>query len=477
MVLLATTGWAQDDDEFTRYVERAEQQFADFQARADQQFADFLARAWRECAVLERTAPDSLPKPTVAPVVSRPGAPPVALPAPSPPPPTAVDTEPWPLPTAPVMGTRPGESPTVTVTFSFYTRPLTATCTASLVPSTPLPAVNQAVVKSFWETFAGANPVTLVGQVAAWRDSLQLGDWGTYQLVGSLTRALCPADANRSTLLAWCLLTKLGYRTRVACSQGTAYILVATDETLYRIPYLEMAGAAYYAVDLAGQAQPVTHLLTYDGDYPGPLQPLELLHSPPPRTTRKPVERTLSFVSNGVTCRLQVPLDGNAIDYLARFPHTEYDVYFAGAPSSGLATALLAQLRPQVSALPPRAAVDVLLCFVQTAFAYRTDEEQFGRDRPLFPEETLYYPYSDCEDRAALFAWLVRSLLSLPVIGLHYPGHVATAVQFPGPAEGATVTHAGRLYTICDPTYIDATVGMCIPAYANRQPEIIPVRF
>lgn len=59
-----------------------------------------------------------------------------------------------------------------------------------------------------------------------------------------------------------------------------------------------------------------------------------------------------------------------------------------------------------------------------------TRKDQFGREKYFFAEETLFYPLSDCEDRAIFFAILIRNLLGLDVIGLDYPGHIATAVHF-----------------------------------------------
>ena len=89
-------------------------------------------------------------------------------------------------------------------------------------------------------------------------------------------------------------------------------------------------------------------------------------------------------------------------------------------------------------------AVNVLLRFVQTGFSYLTDSEQFGREKFMFPEETLSYPYSDCEDRSFLFAYLVSSLLGLDVIGLDYPGHVATAVKFSSPVSPSASASAAQ---------------------------------
>ena len=115
----------------------------------------------------------------------------------------------------------------------------------------------------------------------------------------------------------------------------------------------------------------------------------------------------------------------------------------------------------------------MLLRFVQTAFEYQTDDEQFGREKYLIPDETLYYGICDCEDRSILFAHLVRKLVGLPVVGLDYPGHIATAVQFSQRLPGAYVNYEGEDYLICDPTYINADIGMVMPQFKDTPPVLI----
>ena len=41
-------------------------------------------------------------------------------------------------------------------------------------------------------------------------------------------------------------------------------------------------------------------------------------------------------------------------------------------------------------------AANILINFVQTAFDYKTDGDQFGYEKPFFVDELFYYPYSDC---------------------------------------------------------------------------------
>ncbi len=91
------------------------------------------------------------------------------------------------------------------------------------------------------------------------------------------------------------------------------------------------------------------------------------------------------------------------------------------------------------------------------------------------PEETLYYPASDCEDRSILFAFLVKNLLGMDIIALDYPGHIATAVKFRSNINGDSVQYNGSRYVICDPTYINADAGMAMPEFKTVTPTVIPL--
>ena len=114
-----------------------------------------------------------------------------------------------------------------------------------------------------------------------------------------------------------------------------------------------------------------------------------------------------------------------------------------------------------------------LLNFVQTAFVYEYDNKVWGGDRAFFAEETLYYPYADCEDRAIFLSRLVRDLLRLDVILVFYPGHLAMAVCFTQNVAGDYIMLNGKKYIICDPTYIGAPVGLTMPDMDNATAQVI----
>jgi hypothetical protein len=123
--------------------------------------------------------------------------------------------------------------------------------------------------------------------------------------------------------------------------------------------------------------------------------------------------------------------------------------------------------------LGERDAVNKLLQFVQTALVYGYDDKVWGGDRAFFAEETLYYPYADCEDRAVLFSRLVRDIVGLNVVLLYYPGHLAAAVEFNEEGLGDYLLYGKKKYIVCDPTYIGAPVGRTMPNMNNQEAQII----
>ncbi len=95
------------------------------------------------------------------------------------------------------------------------------------------------------------------------------------------------------------------------------------------------------------------------------------------------------------------------------------------------------------------------------------------KEKRLTPEQTLLYDNSDCEDRAALFFYLVKEIYNLPMILLVYPQHVTTAIRFDKPV-GKPILYNGEKYSVCEPTPQKTTllVGQLPRALRNINYEI-----
>lgn len=171
---------------------------------------------------------------------------------------------------------------------------------------------------------------------------------------------------------------------------------------------------------------------------------------------------------------VEVTVNRNLIAFYDDYPQSNaWDAYVRASLDEEVKEELYPALQKAIAGKSQAEAANVLIDFVQTAFEYQTDQEQFGSERALFPDETLYYPYSDCEDRAILYSVLVRELLGTDVVLLHYPGHLATAVCFGEEVPGDYFTIEGHRYVVCDPTYINAGIGESMPQYRSTKAEII----
>jgi hypothetical protein len=62
--------------------------------------------------------------------------------------------------------------------------------------------------------------------------------------------------------------------------------------------------------------------------------------------------------------------------------------------------------------------------------------------------------------------------MGLDVVLLHYPEHLATAVHFNEDVDGDYLMVEGEKYLICDPTFIGARIGMCMPDYKQVSPIV-----
>lgn len=121
---------------------------------------------------------------------------------------------------------------------------------------------------------------------------------------------------------------------------------------------------------------------------------------------------TITHKSDFVKWDIKVKVNKNLIDFYNDYPITtdskRSTIKFSRLAETPLSEEVKTQLYPQIKALmsghDQLANVNSLLNWIQFGFDYKLDEKAWGEDRPFFPEETLYYPYCDSEDRACLFA-------------------------------------------------------------------------
>ena len=303
-----------------------------------------------------------------------------------------------------------------------------------------------------------------------------LADWFVFELALAYAKAVMPdGTPSERMLLTHFILVSLEYDARLAEADGELIVLLPFQQQLYARDYFNFDGVKYYVCfeDLSktsaasGSAQ--TCVLPDDVEKGRAMS----IVVPSAMNINSGKKHSYKLTDYKITINGEV--DEALIQMLNSCPNADVPYYAMSCADNPLRQDILRQVKPQIAGLNEYDAVARLLHFGQYGFYYATDGEQFGREKPFYIEENLFYPKNDCEDRAIFFAFLVHNLLGLDVHLIYYPGHECTAVNFKtSNPDGTYYEYEGKRFVICDPTYIGADIGQCMPAYrnVNPQPEI-----
>ena len=332
-----------------------------------------------------------------------------------------------------------------------------------------LNGLNENAIADAYEALCNSDYKPLLADCAQIRKDLRLNDWGVFTLVSQVADTYC-GTANESIVMQQFLLNEMGYKARMArkATEDKMMLFVATDCSIYAHPYITLNGQNYY--NLSGNNEQCQFYMCQK-DSPKAKNSVGMQLKEAPLFPGTVVSST--HQAKGSAARVTVDVPKALMDFYKDYPQCDYSVYFNAPVNAAMENRILSSLAPLVQGRNEADAANILINFVQTAFQYQTDGQQFGYEKPFFVEELFYYPYSDCEDRAMLFSYLVRKLLGLDVVLLDYPEHIATAVRFNGNVSGDYLMVNGRKYIVCDPTYIGASIGMTMPRYKTVSAKVL----
>lgn len=311
------------------------------------------------------------------------------------------------------------------------------------------------------------------------RDKYHLGDWAYYQMLKQLSASICGKDTNEATMLMAMLYSQSGYRQRLARSGDKLLQLVATQFFLYDFGYYILDGHNFYLLD---------------GNYPQinlceaqfkKEQEMSLVMNDSPSFMNETSEpRTISswFYKD---LKANVAVNKNLMDFYSKYPSSHFNNDFmtrwAMYANKEMQPEVREQLYPQLKTIiagkSQKESAECILKWIQTAFKYEYDDVVWGHDRAFFPEESLYYPSCDCEDRSILYTRLIRDLLGLKCILVYYPGHLASGVCFTENIDGDYINVEGDRYIVCDPTILSGTpVGWTMRGMKNNEAKVIVLK-
>ncbi|MBU0730079.1 MAG: hypothetical protein KKA70_10075, partial [Proteobacteria bacterium] len=360
----------------------------------------------------------------------------------------------------------------IPLAFSFFGSNISMHYDEKMNISMGQPVDNQKI-SAYWKSMAQTDYKKLINQSLQYKDQLQLNDWGYFLFLNmTAENILNDSSDNDRNLLVWFMLTKSGYEAKIGFRDDLVTILLPASSKLFGRFYFSMEGKKFYAVAPSEKEQDLKKIFTYKASYPGSDKSMDFMVRSYPLLAGETSTKKLSFNYDGKEHVIAVQINQNNIPYFEYYPQTEVQIYADAPFPKWMENSMLTALLPLIKGKSEVDAVNLLLRFSQTAFEYKTDQDQFNREKFLFPEETVFYPYSDCEDRSIMFSYLVRNLLGLEVILLHYPNHIATAVLLKGQPVGDQVIVNDKHFTICDPTYINASIGKAMPQFRGVVPEV-----
>lgn len=464
---------------FAKYKEQARSEYSVFLEKRNTEYAAFLSQEWKQYMMKDgETAPQRQPykKPVTVPE-KQPKIAPVKIPIKS-----IIDI-PEIKPVAPQFKPSIQSDPQETVKpaiptienkshfkFSFAGSTLSVGLTSNHKFS--LNDIKEKSVSRAWVDLSKGNMSEVINQCLYWKDELRLNDYLYVLMLDNMCSSFFgSAKHNEARLLKTYLLTQSGYDAKCARTSTGLVMLLSIEEQIYQKTYLMIDGTKYYIVDEPSNSDKKYY--TFSQKF-----------SEESKSCSVRIEEEF-IVSNNMTATkklaskrypsmvVDTSVDKNLIELYDSYPRCKWDVYAKAPMSSQLSSTILPILKAEIEGKSEIQAANMILNFVQTAFKYKTDSEYFGYERSLFVDETFYYPYCDCEDRSILYANLMQKLLGLDVVLLYYPNHLATAIRFNTDNQGDYIVVKNQKYTICDPTYIGANVGVAMPQYKNVEAEVL----
>lgn len=471
---------AQDDFQkiFNQFKQANEKEFLDFRKKANMEYVEFLRKSWEDFDGETAMPVPKHDEPVVPPVIAseedlkkhkeeRQIIYEEVIPE--------VKPVPAPMPIAPIE-----ESLTHTterLSFSIYNTDCTVRYDESAKPF--LIDVNQDAVADYWnELYRSGEVENLLYDCFQLRECLDLCDWAFYKMTESMSKALYPSDRNEATLFHAYVLSQAGFRLRIGYSVEDEHLhfIVAAECDIYEYPYWELDEGRYYLLDGCDLKKMRLVMTDFAGSHP---MRLTIGNDNRFAENLSDVRSLASERYDYVKASIRTNL--NLLSFYEEYPQalvnndprTRWRFYAEAPLGYNVRETLYPQLKQHLSGKSELEAVEILLNFVQTGLEYENDEKIWGMDRAFFADESLYYPFCDCEDRSILFSRLVRDLMGLDVALIYYPGHLAAAVRFNELVEGDYIVVDDIRYTVCDPTYVNAHVGMTIPDMDNSSAFVI----
>lgn len=305
-------------------------------------------------------------------------------------------------------------------------------------------------VNAFFEELETTDYEKLIKELIKTKYNLNLNDWLYYRLIQNFTEVVAPKkNVDYWTVLNAFLLAKSGFDVRL-CYDKQIDLYVYTEDKVYfsnrfykrKKSYYNLSYFSHPKIKRKTELKLSKIILNRNGS-----QFSFKMKELPRFKTPEIYNKEISFKNNVI----DIKINKTIIDVFKGYPTLQKEFYFQVPLSNDAYDSFIIPFKEKLKNLDNSVAVREMLSFVRLQNEYRNDLVSFGKEKPMIPEEVLFYNYADCEDKSALFYYLINELLDLPMIILYYPNHVNVAVELLG-NYGEPIIYKDKNYYVCEPS-------------------------
>ena len=338
----------------------------------------------------------------------------------------------------------------------------------------------ESTILKFYNTIDSENYNALISDLNDFKAKKKLNDWLYYQLVRQVSEAISPKADNyhRYTLYKWYLMNKSGYDARLAVGDGQIIFYIKNKEDISDIPYFVVEGQQFTCLNYHDYGKLFKHSDVYKPvliRIPGAIKDFSYkIAEMPDFKDESYAVKNINFQYKDKVYEFDIKVSDNIAGIFKNYPGVNFETYFNIPLTKVTYQSLIPILQEIIKDMDTKSGVDYLMRFTRYAFLYENDDANFGMEKRLSPEQTLIHNYSDCDDRAALFFFLVKEIYNLPMIAILYPTHITMGVQFEH-TIGDAIQYDGQYFSICEPTPQgqNLNIGEVAAKYKNENYKIV----
>ena len=292
---------------------------------------------------------------------------------------------------------------------------------------------------------------TLVLEIDSVVKITDLCSWLKFKLVEKYVLESFPAyQLNEKRIILCYILNKIGYDTRITFDKERN-LLINVEKGLHgEIGILTAEGKEFFRLTKTSdnkfiyskyiKVAKTNKIFTLSDLRPPILENCEL------------EKKEISIKSSGKEIKVSYIINKTAIKIYDDYPGLDYYFFLNVELSQECRESLFPQICGKLLNDDTITSIRNILAFSQDVAGHKDDLEFFGKERPMTPEEALYYPFSDCEDKSVLFYYLTKKLYPINSLVLEYPNHVNVGLNIPIKGFKDILIYQGLKYVICEPS-------------------------